>query len=64
MTGLDAMHQLAWLALRRNEIEPAPAYQHIGAQSQYAIGNGVAMMVVVEQPGIKFLLTQRGLNFF
>ena len=62
MAGLDAVHQLARLALGGHNVIPAPCDHQVLGKSEHAIGNGVAVVVVVKQPRIDFLLVQGGLN--
>ena len=61
--GLDAMVQLYGLGIGtgRNEVEPAPGDVHLG-QSEDGVGNFIAAMMVIEQPGIEILLAQCLLN--
>src|SRR5215813_4670446 len=63
MMALDAMHQLHRLAIRGNDIKPAPRRHAIGRQSEHAISNRVAMVVVVKQPGFMAAVAQSSLNF-
>ncbi len=63
MAGLDAMIQLDGLALGGDEVEPAPGYVELG-KSENGVGDFVAMMMVVEEPGVEVLLPQSLLNRF
>ena len=58
------MHQLLRLAMRGDEIEPAPGDVQRIAETKDAIGQRIAMMVIVEQPAIEVGFPQRGLNRF
>ncbi len=62
MAGFDLVDQFHGFALRRNQIKPAPRDHQTRGQSEYAIGNGIAMMVVVKQPCIKIAFTQSRLD--
>lgn len=51
---LDSVDQLARLAFRGNEIEPAARGEAVRAQSENAARDGVAMVVVIEKPAVNF----------
>ena len=59
---LDAMHQLARLARGGHKVVPAPRDVRFRVEAQNAPGDGVAMMVVVEEPAVEAGLAQRRLN--
>jgi hypothetical protein len=61
--GLNAMHQFLRFALGGNQVEPAARDEQCFRQAQHAIGNRIAMMMVVEQPCIHVAGLQRGLDF-
>ncbi len=63
MVALDAVHQLHRVALRRNQVEPAPRDHHGLGKTQDVIGNGIAMMMIVEQPRLLPAIAQSSLNF-
>src|SRR5690348_5693735 len=62
MTGFNLMYQFLWLAVRRNEIEPAPRYHEFFGEPQHAIGDRITVMVVVEQPRVEVTLAQGRLD--
>src|SRR5690349_3772241 len=61
MAGLDAVHEFGRFALCRNEIEPAARDEQF-RQREDLVGDRVAMMVVVEKPGVKAAVAQGILN--
>ncbi len=63
MVALDAMHQLHRLAVGGNQIEPATGGETVGRQSQNAVGDGIAMMMVVKEPAFVVAVAQGSLNF-
>ena len=56
------MHQLARLALGGNEVVPAARDVRVFVEPQNARGDGIAVMMIVEQPAVKAGFAQRGLN--
>jgi hypothetical protein len=58
MAGLNAMHQLHGLAFTRDDVKPAAGHHQVFRQSQDLVGNGIAVMVIVKQPGIEIALMQ------
>ncbi len=62
MARFHAMIQLERLALRGNQVIPATRYVQIRRKTEYAVSDGIAAMVVIEEPRIDFALAQRGLN--
>src|SRR5580704_17246601 len=62
MASFDFVHQLYGFALRRYQVKPAPRYHQICRQAKYAIGNGIAMMMVVEQPRVDVTFAERRLD--
>jgi hypothetical protein len=58
----NAVQELARLAICRNEVIPAAGYVRIGIEAQDVRGNGIAMMVIVEEPAVNLGLAQRSLN--
>ena len=64
MSGFDAVHQLDGFALRAGSIEPA-ARDHQGFRDvQHAVRDGIAVMVIIEKPGVKASLMQSSLDCF
>src|ERR1039457_5603150 len=59
---LDAVHQLAWFALRRDKVIPAARDVRLLVQTQDAASNRIAMMVVVTQPAVETGFAQGSLN--
>ena len=60
----DAMHQLARLACGGNEVVPAACDVQLSAQPEDAVGDGVAVVVIVEEPAVELGVAQSGLNGF
>src|SRR6266849_5951199 len=52
VASFDLVDQLYRLALRWNQIKPAPRDHQPRGQAEYAIGDGVTMMMVVKQPRV------------
>ena len=63
MMALDAVHQLYRFALGGNDVKPAAGDHHVGRQAEDAIGDGIAVMVIVEEPAFVVAVAQRSLNF-
>src|SRR5581483_7900532 len=63
MVRFDAVGQLGRLALRRHHVVPAPRHHGRGGKTEHAIGDGIAMVVVIKQPRVHVPLAQRSLNF-
>ena len=61
MTRLYFVDQFHRIAAGWNQVEPAPGDHLTCGQSQHPVSDGVAMMVIVEQPGVNVSLAQRGL---
>src|SRR3974390_2988998 len=61
--ALDAMHQLYRFARRRNDVKPAAGGEAVRGQSHHAVGDGIAAMIVLEEPGFVAAVAQRGLTF-
>ncbi len=57
----DAVIQLDGFACGGNEVKPAAGNVQLG-ESEDGVGDLVAMMVVIKQPGIEILLPQGLLN--
>src|SRR5579862_1969404 len=62
MSGLDFVYQFDRIAFGRDQIEPAPRHHQARWQTQHAISDGVAMMVVIKQPSVDIALAQGGLD--
>src|ERR1700686_1788531 len=61
-SDFNLLHQFEWLAVGRNQVEPAPRHHQALRQPQHAVGNRIAMMMVVEQPRVNVAFGQHGLN--
>ena len=62
VAGFDLVHQLRRLALGRDEIVPAARDHQAFRKSEHAVGDRVAMMVIVEEPGVDVTLGESVLN--
>src|SRR5207302_3404538 len=60
--GFNAMHELLRLALGGNQIKPAPCDHQIQAQSEHAVRDRIAVMMVIKKPGTELALLERRLN--
>src|SRR5215472_1032772 len=56
------MNELLRLAFCRYQIKPAPRCHQMLGQSQHAVGDWIAVVMIVEQPGVDVALAQRRLN--
>src|SRR5580658_4379029 len=56
------MDQLLGLAGGGDEIEPAAGDVHGGVEAKDAVGEGIAVVMVVEEPGVEVGVTQSGLD--
>ena len=52
--GFDAMDELLRLTVGGDEVVPAPGDVGVGIDTQDASGDGVAVVVVVEEPAVEF----------
>ena len=59
---LDAVHQLARLAGGGNVVIPAAGDVRLGIEAKDALANGIAVMMVVEEPAVVSGVAQGGLN--
>ena len=50
---LDAVHQLARLARGGNEVVPAARDVGLGVEAEDALGDGIAVVVVVKEPAVE-----------
>src|SRR5579872_2959764 len=62
LASINFVDQFDRVAFRRNQIEPAPGHHHACGQTQHAICDGIAVMVVVEEPSVDIALAKGGLN--
>src|SRR6185437_11657925 len=59
--GLDAVDELAGLAVGGDEVVPAAGDEGVG-EAEDAVGDRVAVMVIVEEPAVEFLIADRRLE--
>src|SRR5438034_7092451 len=62
MSGLDSVDQLDRLSACGDQVEPSPRNHQAIRQSKDAIGDGIAVMMIVKQPAVDIALAQGGLN--
>src|SRR5579864_3632195 len=62
MTRLDLVNQLGRFALCRNQIKPTTGDHQRIRQAEHTVGNRVAAMMIVKQPGVNVALAQGRLN--
>src|SRR5438128_11354359 len=62
MSGLDSVDQLDRLSACGDQVEPSPRNHQASRQSKDAIGDGIAVMMIVKQPAVDIALAQGGLN--
>ena len=62
MVRLNLVHQFLRLALGWNHVEPAARHHQVGGKAKDPVRNGIAMVMIVEQPRIDVALTESGLN--
>ncbi len=62
VAGFDFVDQFYRFTLRGNQIEPAPRDHETCGQAKHSVGDGIAMMVVVEQPRVDVAFAQRRLD--
>jgi hypothetical protein len=60
--GLDAVDEFAGFAGGGDEVIPAAGDVHAGIQAEDAVGEGVAVVMVVEEPGVEVGVAERGLD--
>ncbi len=53
LEGFDAMDQFPRLALRGDEVVPAACDVGVGVEAEDAVGEGVAVMMIVEEPAVE-----------
>src|ERR1043165_9625466 len=62
MPSLDLMYQFERLALGWDQVKPAPRHHQVLGKSQHAVGDGIAVMMVTEQPRVNIAFAQRRLD--
>src|ERR1700722_287625 len=62
MPRLNLVHQFDWLPMGRNHVIPPSRNHQVRRQSQDPVSNRIAMMVVVEKPGVDVAFAQRRLD--
>ena len=62
MLGLHAMIQLHGLAVRGDEIVPAARAMQRVRKSKNLVSDGIAMVMIVKEPGIESALAKSVLN--
>src|SRR5438046_4861038 len=62
MSGLDSVDQLDRLSACGDQVEPSPRNHQAIRQSKDAIGDGIAVMMIVKQPAVDIELAKGGLN--
>ena len=60
---LDAVHQLARLARGGNEVVPAARDEGFRVEREDVRGDGIAVMVVVEEPAVERGVAEGGLDW-
>ena len=61
VASLDAMDELGRFARNRDQIIPPPG-AHRRFDSQYSVGDRIAVVVVIEKPPVQLLFMQRCSN--
>jgi len=61
---LDAVHKLARFAGSGNEVVPAASDVRFRIEAENALADGIAVMVVIEEPAVEVRIAQSGLNCF
>ncbi len=56
------MDEFLWLTGSGDEVEPAARDVHGGVEAEDAVGERVAMVMVVEEPGVEVGVAQGGLD--
>src|SRR5258706_10847761 len=64
MTRFNLVNKFGRLAISRDQIEPTARHHEAGGQSENAVCDGIAMVMVVEEPGVDVALTQGLLDGF
>ena len=62
VSGFNLVHQFYRLALGGNQVKPAPRHHQARRQAEHAVGDGIAMVMVVEQPRVNVAFAQRRLD--
>src|SRR5277367_1319229 len=61
MARLNLVYEFGGFALCRDQVKPSPRDHQIRGQSQNPVSNGVAVMVIIEEPCVDIPLAQRSL---
>ncbi len=64
MSRFNLVNKFGRLAISRDQIEPTARHHEAGGQSENAVCDGIAMVMVVEEPGVDVALTQGLLDGF
>src|SRR5580658_402626 len=62
VSGFDLVDEFYRFAFGGNQVKPAPGHHQARGQAEHAVGNGIAMMVVVEQPRVNIAFAQGRLD--
>ena len=62
VSGFDLVDELHRFAFGGNQVKPAPRHHEASGQPEHAIGDGIAMMMVVEKPRVNVAFAQRRLD--
>src|SRR5207244_4188968 len=62
VSGLNLVKQFPGFAVRRDQVEPAPGDHLPRGQPQHAVGDRIAMMVIIKKPGVDVTLAECGLD--
>ncbi len=62
VSGFNLVDQFDRLAFGGNQVEPAPGHHQARGQTEHAVGDGIAMVVVVEKPRVNVAFAQRRLD--
>ena len=64
LEAFDAVNDFFRLSVRGDEVEPAAGDEAVLVEAENSVGDGVAVVVVVEKPAVKVLGADGGLNGF
>ncbi len=62
MPSLDFVDQLLRFAFGWNEIKPAAGDHELLRQSQHPVGDGIAMVMIAEEPGVEVAFAKGSLD--
>ncbi len=62
LAGLDAVDEFFGLAGGGDEVVPAAGDVGVRVEAEDAVGEGVAVVVVVEEPAVEFIFAEGGLD--